>query len=81
LQYEEKEEITKILKELTNFIRTFSPLLIKYQEFLTAIDIVYAKSMYGKSINGILPKLNNRRYLYLREAYHPILLLNNKEKR
>ena len=80
LQYEEKEEITKILKELTNFIRTFKPLLIQYQEFLTTMDVVYAKSMYSKSINGILPKLTNRRYLYLREAFHPILLLNNNEK-
>ena len=80
LQYEEKEEITKILKELTNFIRTFQPLLIQYQEFLTTMDVVYAKSMYSKSIDGILPKLTNRRYLYLREAFHPILLLNNNEK-
>ncbi|NOY48173.1 MAG: DNA mismatch repair protein MutS, partial [Chlorobi bacterium] len=44
------------------------------------MDIVYAKAMYSKSINGILPKLTNHRYLYLREAFHPILLLNNKEK-
>ncbi len=80
LQYEEKEEITKILKELTNFIRTYKPLLLQYQEFLTTMDIVYAKAIYSKSINGILPKLTNHRYLYLREAFHPILLLNNKEK-
>ncbi len=79
LQYEEKEEITKILKELTNFIRTYKPLLIQYQDFLTAIDVVYAKAMYSKSINGIFPKLTNHRYLYLREAFHPILLLNNNE--
>jgi DNA mismatch repair protein MutS2 len=80
LQYEEKEEINKILKELTNFIRTYKPLLIQYQEFLTTMDVVYAKAMYSKSINGILPKITNRRYLYLREAFHPILLLNNNEK-
>jgi DNA mismatch repair protein MutS2 len=80
LQYEEKEEVNKILKELTNFIRTYKPLLLQYQEFLTTMDIVYAKAMYSKSINGILPKLTNHRYLYLREAFHPILLLNNNEK-
>jgi DNA mismatch repair protein MutS2 len=80
LQYEEKEEITKILKELTNFIRTYKPLLIQYQDFLTTIDVVCAKAMYSNSINGILPKLTNDRYLYLREAFHPILLLNNNEK-
>ncbi|NOY48172.1 MAG: hypothetical protein GXO84_08270 [Chlorobi bacterium] len=31
LQYEEKEEVNKILKELTNFIRTYKPLLLQYQ--------------------------------------------------
>lgn len=80
LQYEEKEEIIKILKALTNFMRGFEPLLYQYQEFLTQIDVIYAKALYSKSINGILPKLSNDRYLYLREAYHPILYLNNKEK-
>ena len=34
LEYEEKEEITRILKQLTNSIRTFLPLLIQYQDFL-----------------------------------------------
>ena len=79
-EYEEKEEVTKILKELTNFIRDFEPLLQQYQVFLTAIDVIYAKATYSKSINGILPKLSENRYLYLREAFHPILYLNNKVK-
>ncbi len=80
LEYEEKEEVTRILKELTNFIRDFAPLLEQYQEYLTQIDVIYAKANYGKSINGILPKLTNGRYLFLKDAYHPILYLNNKEK-
>jgi DNA mismatch repair protein MutS2 len=79
-EYEEKEEVTKILKELTDFIRDFSPLLSQYQAFLTQIDLIYAKASYGKCINGILPKLSKNRYLYLREAFHPILYLTNKEK-
>jgi len=80
LEYEEKEEVTKILKGLTNFIREFTPLLHLYLEFLTKIDIVYAKAKYAQSINGILPKISENRYLYLREALHPILYLTNKAK-
>lgn len=79
-EYEEKEEVTKILKELTNFTRDFEPLLQQYQEFLIMIDVVYAKASYSKSIKGILPKLSKNRYLYLKEAFHPILYLTNKEK-
>ncbi len=80
LEYEEKEEITRILKQLTNSIRHFLPLLIKYQEFLSDIDIVAAKAKYAIKINAILPKIIQERRIYFRDAYHPILYLTNKAK-
>jgi len=80
LEYEEKEEITRILKQLTNAIRHFLPLIIKYQDFLSDIDVVAAKAKYARKINGILPEITENRRLFLRDAYHPILYLNNKEK-
>jgi DNA mismatch repair protein MutS2 len=80
LEYEEKEEITRILKQLTNSIRHFLPLLIKYQDFLSDIDIVAAKAKYAIKINGILPTITKERRVYFREAFHPILYLNNKAK-
>ncbi len=79
-EYEEKEEITRILKQLTNTIRHFLPLLIEYQDFLSDIDVVAAKAKYASRINGILPIINEERRLYFRDAYHPILYLNNKQK-
>jgi DNA mismatch repair protein MutS2 len=79
LEYEEKEEIQRILKQLTNTIRPFQPLLIQYQEFLSDIDIVGAKAKYARKINAILPTITNDRRLYFRDAYHPILYLNNKQ--
>ena len=79
LEYEEKEEITRILKQLTNSVRTFLPLLVQYQEFLSDIDVVAAKAKYALRTNSILPKINEERKLYFKEAYHPILYLNNKE--
>ncbi len=79
LEYEEKEEITRILKQLTNQIRPFLPLIIEYQEFLSDIDVIAAKAKYAKKINGILPKITTDRKLYFKDAFHPILYLNNKE--
>jgi DNA mismatch repair protein MutS2 len=78
LEYEEKEEVTRILKELTNFLRDYAPLLQEYQTYLTKIDSIYAKTKYGSSINAILPKISNNRNLFLKNAYHPILYLTNK---
>ena len=80
LEYEEKEEITRILKQLSNSIRPFLPLLIEYQDFLSDIDVVAAKAKYANRINGILPTITEERRMYFRDAYHPILYLNNKQK-
>ncbi len=79
LEYEEKEEITRILKQLSNKIRPFLSLLIQYQDFLSDIDLIAAKAKYANKINGVLPTITDERRLYFRDAFHPILYLNNKQ--
>ena len=80
LEYEEHEEEIRILKELTNYLRLFLPLIKNYQEFLTDVDVISAKAKYAKSMDAILPELSENREIYLRDAYHPLLYLNNKQK-
>ena len=81
LEFEEKEEITKILKYLTDRIRPYLSLLIEYQEFLSDIDVTAAKAKYAVKINAILPTITEERRLFLKDAFHPILYLNNKENK
>ncbi|GGG46295.1 endonuclease MutS2 [Bizionia arctica] len=81
LEYEEHEEVIRILKTLTNFIRPFLPLLKQYQEFLTELDVIFAKAQYARSLNAILPEINEDRDLLLRDAYHPLLYLSNQKKK
>ncbi|WP_028282204.1 endonuclease MutS2 [Olleya marilimosa] len=81
LEYEESEEVVRILKEVTNYIRHYLPLLELYQIFLTEVDVISAKAKYAKSMNAILPEISEDRELYLRDAYHPLLYLNNLEKK
>jgi DNA mismatch repair protein MutS2 len=81
LEYEEREEITRILKNLSNDIRPFLGLLKQYQEFLSDIDVISAKAKYANKINAVLPSITNERQLYFRDAFHPILFLNNLEKK
>lgn len=80
LLQEEREEIVKILKELTNRIRPFHDLLQQYQEYLSDIDVVAAKSKYANEINAVLPKITKERELNLKDAYHPLLYQNNQAK-
>ncbi len=81
LEFDEKEEIQRILNQLTNNIRPYSYLLSDYQNFLTHIDITAAKAKYASELNAILPKISEDRTLFLRDAYHPLLYLNNKLKK
>jgi len=80
LEYEEKEEINRILKALTNFLRPYKLLLMDYQDLLSEIDVIAAKAKYAKEINGILPKITKDRELHLKDAYHPLLYRNNKQR-
>ena len=81
LEYEEREEIMRILKRLTNEIRPFTDTIAAYQDFLSDIDVIAAKAKYANKINGILPNIIEEKRLFFREAFHPILYLNNKEKK
>ncbi|TRZ45259.1 endonuclease MutS2 [Robertkochia solimangrovi] len=79
LEYEEKEEIQRILKELTNFLRPFQPLLETYQKYLTLTDSTAAKAKYAESMNALLPEITEEKTMELLEAYHPLLYLTNKK--
>ncbi|PHQ55234.1 MAG: DNA mismatch repair protein MutS [Lutibacter sp.] len=80
LTYEEHQEVIRILKELTNLLREYTPDLISYQNYLTKLDVIAAKAKYATKINGVLPKLTSNKNLFFKNAYHPILLEQNNEQ-
>jgi len=80
LQYEEKEEIVKVLKQLTNTIRPYIDLLITYINYLSHLDMVGAKAKYANDINACLPKIVREQKIYFKNAYHPILWEENKKQ-
>ena len=79
LIYEEKEEIKKILRKLTDFIRPYGQLLQEYQKYLVEIDIISAKALLAGQMNALLPEISEEKIVELRQAYHPLLYLNNKK--
>ncbi|MGB5461640.1 MAG: DNA mismatch repair protein MutS, partial [Eudoraea sp.] len=78
LEFDEKEEVQRILNQLTNLIRPYEYLLREYQSFLTQVDITAAKAKYASEMNALLPEINSNGRLYLRDAFHPLLFLTNK---
>ena len=81
LIYEEREEIKKILKALTEFVRPYQHHLASYQHYTTQIDTIYAKARYSVSIDAVLPRLTEDRQITLIDAYHPLLLVSNKKRK
>ena len=81
LVYEELEEIKRILKMLTEYVRPYTPLLAAYQDYLIHIDTVSAKAKYAVEINGVLPLITSQRRLSLVNAYHPLLYTANKKRK
>lgn len=75
---EEKQEIIRILKELTETIRPYIDLLKSYLNYLIQLDIIGAKAKYGNAIDAILPKIVSSKKLNLINAFHPILWEKNK---
>lgn len=80
LVFEETEEVNRILKALTNFTRPFRDLLKNYQQFLTDLDVIYAKAIYAHSIKAVLPEITENKDYVLRDAYHPLLYISNQKK-
>ena len=79
LQFEESEEIKKILSQLTDFFRPYLPYLETQQDFLLNMDIVFAKARYAQEINALLPIINQElQQIDYKKAYHPLLLQSHR---
>ncbi len=80
LLYEEDEEIKRILKALTEFVRPHKEMLAELQEFLVSMDMLYGKAKYAKKIDAVLPIISKERRLSLIKAFHPLLLVSNQKR-
>ncbi|WP_310991911.1 endonuclease MutS2 [Aequorivita marina] len=81
LIYEEDEEIKRILKAMTEFVRPQAEIIASYQDFLIQMDVLYAKAKYALKINAVLPILTSQKRISLQKAYHPLLLVSNNKRK
>mgnify|MGYP001943764385 CR=1 FL=1 len=81
LIFEEKQEVIRILRELSEKIRPYTPLLESYLKYLTHLDVIAAKANYANDIQAILPTISTTKNIFFKNAYHPILWIKNKEQK
>ena len=77
LKADEKIEILRILEELSKKFSLITNQLKNNVSLIGEIDFIFAKATYSRSINGIKPNINDKKYINLISARHPLI---DKEK-
>ena len=70
---EERREIERILRALTEEVKKFVDALAVNVEMLGEIDFMFAKGKYARLINGTRPKMNTKGIIRLVAARHPLI--------
>ncbi|RIU93724.1 endonuclease MutS2 [Oceanobacillus picturae] len=69
----EKQEIERILQEITEQIALEeAPLLINI-EVLSDIDVMFARAKLGKQMKASMPKMNDNGIIKMQQARHPLI--------
>lgn len=72
-QANEKEEIARILRELSELIAPYTAEIRQNAHLLGIFDFINAKAKYAKQINATEPMLSLENKVYLRQGWHPLL--------
>lgn len=73
MQANEKEEIRKILVELSRLVTENAMLLEANLELLTQMDFVFAKAALSLSMEATQPFFNVQGYIHIQKGRHPLL--------
>lgn len=76
LKVEESTEIYQILATLSGLIlENLVPIQLNL-ETIAEYDLIFARGKYSRLIQGVTPKLNQRGYIHLVNAVHPLIEAN-----
>ncbi|MGN0172813.1 MAG: endonuclease MutS2, partial [Acutalibacteraceae bacterium] len=78
LKSQEAEEIERILFELSAEVADVRESILNSLSILVELDLYFAKAKLAQKMNATRPVLNNKCYIELRNARHPLLDKNSK---
>lgn len=80
LKDDERKEIVRILRELTQCIRKHTPLIKAQQRLLVRFDFLQAKVKLALDMDGIKPHINKDLRIEILKGFHPLLLMAHRLK-
>lgn len=72
-QAAEKEEIRRILRELSQKLAPYTKELAQNAQLLGQLDFINAKARYAHDLRATLPLVSSANDVYLRQVWHPLL--------
>jgi len=73
LRFDERDEIERILRELSEMVGKEAPGIRHTLEILAHIDFTAAKAALSCDLDGVEPILNQEGYIEIRQGRHPLL--------
>lgn len=74
LKSQEKEEITRILFELSQQVKGIGYGLMGNLDTFTLLDCIFAKALWMKKVDGCVAEIDTQEdHLYFKEASHPLI--------
>ena len=77
LEVKEREEIERILAELSNMVAVESQSIFDNQKILSQLDFIFAKGKLALEMKATKPILNDRGYINIKQGRHPLLNVGN----
>jgi len=71
---EEKQEMFRILQEITSKIRNKLDDILKTLKMLSIVDLIFAKVCFSRDFNMTKPTLNQDSVIDIKKARHPLLM-------
>jgi DNA mismatch repair protein MutS2 len=78
LEQEERREIFRILKSLSDTIRPYGHLIGQYLSVLVRFDFIQARARIALAMRAGMPVLKEKPVISIKKGYHPLLYIKNK---
>ncbi len=73
LKVREQEEVSRILAELSALCADFEEIIKNSYNALVSLDLIFAKAKLAYKMAAIVPKINDKGFVYLKRARHPLI--------